>query len=140
MNFPFQRGAEVKNQSIISTSKRDDRHKKKNTSLYNQYIPHIVQNLKLWLVHHSSYFSQHIERMTTDSIYSVINCVEIVASRNKWRTEHLNNTLTNCQSIVIESNKDKILTKEKSYRLKMVQSPCKNHRPQVNYILYDSQK
>jgi hypothetical protein len=31
MNFPFQRGAEVKNQSIITTQKRDDRHKKKKT-------------------------------------------------------------------------------------------------------------
>jgi hypothetical protein len=29
MNFPIQRGAEVKNRSIITTPKRDDRHKKK---------------------------------------------------------------------------------------------------------------
>jgi len=30
MSFPFQRGAEVKNlQSITSTPKHDDRHKKK---------------------------------------------------------------------------------------------------------------
>jgi hypothetical protein len=29
MNFSFQRGAKVKNQSIISTQKRDDRQKKK---------------------------------------------------------------------------------------------------------------
>jgi hypothetical protein len=33
MNFPFQRGAEVKNQNIITTPKRDDRHEeKKNIS------------------------------------------------------------------------------------------------------------
>jgi len=33
MNFPFQKGAEVKNKSIISPPKRDDRHKntKKHT-------------------------------------------------------------------------------------------------------------
>jgi hypothetical protein len=30
MNFSFLRGVEVKNQSIISIPKRDDRHKKKN--------------------------------------------------------------------------------------------------------------
>jgi hypothetical protein len=30
MNFPFQIGAEVKNQSIITTPKNDDRHKNKN--------------------------------------------------------------------------------------------------------------
>jgi hypothetical protein len=29
MNFPFQRGAEEKIQSIITTPKRDDKHKNK---------------------------------------------------------------------------------------------------------------
>jgi hypothetical protein len=33
IKFPFQKGAEVKNQSTITTTKRDDRHKKKHTSL-----------------------------------------------------------------------------------------------------------
>jgi len=45
MNFPFQRVVEVKNQSIISTPKRDDRHKKNQKSLKNQYIPQLIQNL-----------------------------------------------------------------------------------------------
>jgi hypothetical protein len=41
MNFPIQRGAEVKNRSIITTPKRDDRHKNKkktHKSLENQYF------------------------------------------------------------------------------------------------------
>jgi hypothetical protein len=35
MNFPFPRGAEVKNQSIISTPKHDDGHKKKTHIIVN---------------------------------------------------------------------------------------------------------
>jgi hypothetical protein len=33
MNFPFQRGAKVKNRSIITTQKSDDRHKNKKKKL-----------------------------------------------------------------------------------------------------------
>jgi hypothetical protein len=52
MILSFQRGTEIKNHSIISTPKYDDRHKnkkiiKKHTSVYNQYILHSVQNLKI---------------------------------------------------------------------------------------------
>jgi hypothetical protein len=34
MNFPFQSGAEVKNRSIITTPKSDDRHKNKNNKTH----------------------------------------------------------------------------------------------------------
>jgi hypothetical protein len=49
MNFSFQRGAEVKNRSIITTPKSDDRHKNKknkNTHIIVKSIHHSVQNLK----------------------------------------------------------------------------------------------
>jgi len=38
MNFPFQRGAEIKNQSIVCTSKRDDSNKNKKFFLKKHII------------------------------------------------------------------------------------------------------